>query len=548
MTMNHQRFAAFSRFGRRFLCSAAEQKQTAPNSPCTRKLVVPPPPDRPELDFDFLLDDANAAFIERNIRHRKGIGDVQRVRSLWALLQRFFPPFVPSGDDADNGTQNAKNENGATTASTASTAAGELRQLWHQFYAEAARLPNITSPGAPIGDASAARCVAEFGPSVAVGPTDGTVYPAEEVVSKWHSLRFPRAGSGGRSYAFIGSLSNIERALLDYSLDFLYERLQHDEQGVASVELVDVDDILPLSTTRACGVQQGGYAIPPSSMQYRVFRADQLRFDDPPSSTPANFCDPNLPGPVSDDDDVDLPQQTLATTANNHPNSYDDNFCLSGTAEMGIAHRLRGRVFEEHELPAYFMAQSRCFRLEAPSNQQDTGLYRVHEFNKIELFAVCTERQSDAELDRIVRLQQSLYASLQLRFRVMDMPSEELGAPAARKFDLEAWMPGRKSWGELCSASNCTDFQARRLHLKYRPSAAGAVNANGSAPLRFVHTCNGTGLASTRAMIALLETHQTGRQKGVKLPDVISERMPIERSVGIHCTHQRNAGRLTSFD
>ncbi|KAL3074121.1 hypothetical protein niasHT_033329 [Heterodera trifolii] len=85
MTMNHQKLAAFSRFGRRLLCSAAEQKQTAPNSPCTRKLVVPPPPDRPELDFDFLLDDANAAFIERNIRCRKGIGDVQRVRFLWAM-------------------------------------------------------------------------------------------------------------------------------------------------------------------------------------------------------------------------------------------------------------------------------------------------------------------------------------------------------------------------------------------------------------------------------------------------------------------------------
>uniref|UniRef100_A0A914GYB1 serine--tRNA ligase n=1 Tax=Globodera rostochiensis TaxID=31243 RepID=A0A914GYB1_GLORO len=430
--------AKSSEFRGRHFCSAPEPN-SAPNAFSGWRQSVSSSA-RPDLDFEFLLDDANAAQIEENIRCRKGIGDLQRVRSLWTRLQQHFAPFTPSGDAA------------ATRAGTSD----ELRKLWDQFYAEAALLPNISDPEAPVGDASAARCVALVGPEMpSGGDSKATAYAAEAMVSGWHSLRYPRAGSGGRSYALFGPLALIEQSLMDHAFDFLYEQLRLEEgKGIARVELVNVDDILPVSTTRACGVQQRADNCSPP-IQYRVFRAHQLKFDDDLTA------------------DVDAAAAVGGQPGDEHPsdelraNNYN-GLCLSGTAEMGIAHKLKGRVFDECELPAYFMAQSRCFRPELASNQMDSGLYRVHEFNKIELFAVCTERQSVAELQRIVRLQQSLIDSLQLRYRVLDMPTEELGAPAARKFDLEAWMPGRNCWGELASASNCTDFQARRLQCKYR--------------------------------------------------------------------------------
>uniref|UniRef100_A0A183C016 serine--tRNA ligase n=1 Tax=Globodera pallida TaxID=36090 RepID=A0A183C016_GLOPA len=183
-------------------------------------------------------------------------------------------------------------------------------------------------------------------------------------------------------------------------------------------------------------------------------------------------------------------------------NTYN-GLCLSGTAEMGIARRLKGRVFDECELPAYFMAQSRCFRPELASNQMDSGLYRVHEFNKIELFAVCTEHQSVAELQRIVRLQQSLFDTLQLRYRVLDMPTEELGAPAARKFDLEAWMPGRTTaavqvqknqinFFDLLTAQHLDDFDEATERAETDTAVAVSfkdLSKSDVEQIRTVHAC-----------------------------------------------------------
>ncbi|VDK25718.1 unnamed protein product [Anisakis simplex] len=106
---------------------------------------------------------------------------------------------------------------------------------------------------------------------------------------------------------------------------------------------------------------------------------------------------------------------------------------------------------------------SRCYRPEVSKNAWEARLYRVHEFTKIEMYAVCDDKQSDGILDEFVNLQCEIFESLGLHCRLLDMPTEELGAPAARKFDVEAWMPGRKVFGEVSSASNCTDFQSRRL-------------------------------------------------------------------------------------
>ncbi|GMR49618.1 hypothetical protein PMAYCL1PPCAC_19813, partial [Pristionchus mayeri] len=198
----------------------------------------------------------------------------------------------------------------------------------------------------------------------------------------------------------------------------------------------------------------------------------------------------------------------------------DRSTALSGTAEMGIASMLRGSIFPAEQLPLRFVAMSRCFRPEISKGAAEAKLYRVHEFTKVEMFTVCAPSQSDAELEFLVDVQKDTMRSLGLHARVLSMPSEELGASAHRKYDIEAWMPGRKLFGEVSSASNCTDFQSRRLGIRY-------TDASGTR--HFAHTCNGTAIAAPRALIAILETFQDEKRKGSlkTLPDPIRHR--IER-------------------
>lgn len=132
--------------------------------------------------------------------------------------------------------------------------------------------------------------------------------------------------------------------------------------------------------------------------------------------------------------------------------------------------------------------------------------YRVHQFTKVEMFAVSSSCQSDSLLNEFVRIQEDIFTSLGLALRTLDMPPHELGAQAARKFDVEGWLPGKKKWGELSSASNCTDYQSRRLGITSKDS--------------YLHTINGTACAIPRLIIALLETYQE-KDGSVVLPEVL---------------------------
>jgi seryl-tRNA synthetase len=155
-------------------------------------------------------------------------------------------------------------------------------------------------------------------------------------------------------------------------------------------------------------------------------------------------------------------------------------------------------------LPLRVAGISHCFRTEAGAHGRESkGLYRVHQFSKTEMFVFCRPEDSEAELDRLLAIEQKIFDALEIPYRVIEVASGDLGAPAYRKFDIEAWMPGRGdngSWGEVTSASNCTDFQARRLKTRYR-------KADGGKP-EIVHTLNGTALSNARAILALVEIHQ----------------------------------------
>ena len=180
--------------------------------------------------------------------------------------------------------------------------------------------------------------------------------------------------------------------------------------------------------------------------------------------------------------------------------------CASiATAEFTLGGYNAGKVIPAEQLPVKFAGLSHCFRREAgAAGQFSKGLYRVHQFTKVEMFVFCLPSESEAMLDRLIGVEEKIFQGLEIPYRIVDTCTGDLGGPAYRKFDIEAWMPGRGEkgeWGEITSASNCTDYQARRLGIRYK-------DQGGKNP--FVHTLNGTALAVSRTLIALLENFQTG--------------------------------------
>ncbi|MFN9878549.1 MAG: serine--tRNA ligase, partial [Planctomycetota bacterium] len=182
----------------------------------------------------------------------------------------------------------------------------------------------------------------------------------------------------------------------------------------------------------------------------------------------------------------------------------DSDLCLVATAEITLGGYLADEILSLEQLPIKMCGISHCFRTEAGAHGRATrGLYRVHQFTKVEMFAFTTPEQSDALHDELRQIECDLFDALEVPYRVVDTATGDLGGPAYRKWDLEAWMPGRGEageWGEVTSTSNCTDYQARRLNIRYKKS--------GEKGTHFVHTLNGTAIALSRGLIAVLENHQ----------------------------------------
>jgi seryl-tRNA synthetase len=178
----------------------------------------------------------------------------------------------------------------------------------------------------------------------------------------------------------------------------------------------------------------------------------------------------------------------------NVPEESTMGHCLTATAEFPLAAMHADECLSK--LPIKYAGHSHCFRAEGLDGARNRGLYRVHQFTKVELFAFCDPEESHQMLQEFVKLETDIFNELELNFKVLNMPLNDMGAPAYQKFDIEAWMPGRNDWGEISSASNCIDYQAKRLNIKRQRDN------------RHVHTVNGTAIAVTRMMVALLETHQ----------------------------------------
>ncbi|XP_051934918.1 serine--tRNA ligase, mitochondrial [Hippocampus zosterae] len=333
-------------------------------------------------------------------------------------------------------------------------------QLDQKHYSQALRLPNTTHPDVPIGDESQAKIVELVGqkPKFDFKPR-GHVELGEQLGGLIRQRHLAHV-SGHRSYYLWGAGARLQIALQNFALDTLQRR--------GFIPLV-VPDMLKSAVFEGCGMQ-------PNAHRSQVYSLD-----------PARFPDLNL----------------------------------AGTGEVGVAGYFMDHAVNLKDMPVRTVCSSTCYRAETDTGRETWGLYRVHHFNKVEMFGVTaneTGEESAQLLEEFVSLQKEIFSALELHYRVLDMPTQELGLPAYRKYDIEAWMPGRNSYGEISSGSNCTDYQSRRLNILYERD-------DGS--LQYAHTVNATACAIPRTIIAILETHQT-KEGSVIVPKALQPYLGLE--------------------
>ncbi|BDA51395.1 Serine-tRNA ligase [Coccomyxa sp. Obi] len=314
---------------------------------------------------------------------------------------------------------------------------------------EGQKLPNLSHPEAPVGGEEAARLIKEVGSRCNMG------FDVKDHMAIGHALDLIDFETGatvsGAKFVYLRrAAALLEMALCNYAM-----------QKVAAKGFVPMTtpDLVRESVLMKCGFQ-------PRGENTQVYSVREM------------------------------------------------GLCLTGTAEVPLAAVYMDQIIPEEQLPIRLAAFGHCFRTEAGSaGSASRGLYRVHQFSKVEMFVLSTPAQSEAMLQELCDIEEEIFTELGLHFQMLDMPTGDLGAPAYRKIDIEAWMPGLQRYGEISSASNCTDYQARRLNIRYRPSILDVEDSKVSKKLRkvpteFVHTLNATACAVPRLIVAILENFQ----------------------------------------
>ena len=204
----------------------------------------------------------------------------------------------------------------------------------------------------------------------------------------------------------------------------------------------------------------------------------------------------------------------------------DDDLVLVGTSEQSIGPMHGGEVLNEKDLPKRYVGISTCFRREAGAYGKDTrGILRVHQFNKIEMFSFCRPQDSEKEHQFFLEMEESLMRLLEVPYRVVQLCAGDLSVPSAATYDIEAWMPGQNQYRETHSTSNCTDFQARRLNIRYRGIGNGQAKK-----IEFVHTLNGTAFATGRTLIAIIENYQQ-EDGSIAVPKALQKYIGLKKIV-----------------
>jgi len=196
-----------------------------------------------------------------------------------------------------------------------------------------------------------------------------------------------------------------------------------------------------------------------------------------------------------------------------------DNLYLVGTSEQSMGAMHAGEIFEGKDLPQRYLGFSTCFRREAGAYGKDTrGIFRVHQFDKVEMFSFCRPEDSKKEHKFFLEMEEKLMKSLKIPYRLVQICTGDLGFPTAAKYDIEAWLPSENRYRETHSTSNCTDFQARRLNIHYRTKRG----------LEFVHTVNGTAFAIGRILIAIIENYQQ-KDGSIKVPEALQKYLKFQK-------------------
>ncbi|KAF0852934.1 mitochondrial seryl-tRNA synthetase (SerRS) [Andalucia godoyi] len=314
-------------------------------------------------------------------------------------------------------------------------------------------IPNLVDPSVPIGDESRNEIVFQSDVSFPGSGGKGESVKRDHVeLARLCDLIDTEAASrvsGARFYYLKNEAALMELALVNYAVHFMVQK-----GWVPHI----TPDLVRLGVVQGCGFQPRGEA----KQLYEVAESDLV---------------------------------------------------LTATAEIPLSGIHMDSILTGPALPLKYVAFGRCFRTEiGHAGSENRGIYRVHQFSKVEMFAFCSPDRSVEFLESIRSAQMEFFESLDIPFRVLNMASGELGAPATKKYDIEGWMPGAGKWGELSSASNCTDYQARRLNIRVRESA-------NDKPV-FVHTLNGTVCAVPRTLIAIWENGQDD-SGNIRVPKVL---------------------------
>ena len=411
------------------------------------------------LDYRFIKDNLEA--VKENIRNRNMKADADRVVMLFDkrnelvtglqnLQQQRNANAAAMKGKMDADTRNRLIEEGKKLKEDIAATEAELESVEKELDTEGRRIPNMAHPAAPIGKEDK------------------------------DNLEVKRVGS---------------------PTQFDFEPKDHVQLG-QELDIIDFDSATKVSGTKFYYLKNEGVFLELGLVRYAMDILQKKGFT--PFITP------------------DIAREEILEGIGFNPRGDESNVytiegegtCLVGTAEITLGGYYSGTILSAEKLPLRMAGLSHCFRREAgAAGQFSKGLYRVHQFTKVEMFAYCLPEESDALHEELRSIEEEIFSGLDIPFRVVDTCTGDLGAPAYRKWDLEAWMPGRNGgeWGEVTSTSNCTDFQARRLNIKYK-------DADGKN--KYVHMLNGTAIAVSRAIIAIVENFQQA-DGSVRLPKAL---------------------------
>jgi seryl-tRNA synthetase len=417
------------------------------------------------LDYRFIVENLDA--VKRNIDDRNMRADADAVvrlfnrrtalsSALQALQQKRNANAAAMKGKVEPDRRSALVEEGKKLKEDIAAAEAELGKTEAELDAEARRIPNMAHPEAPVGKEDK------------------------------DNLEIKRVG---------------EPRVFDF------DPLDHVALG-QNLDIIDFDAGTKVSGTKFYYLKNEGVFLELGLVRYALDILQQRGFT--PFITPDVAREEILEGIGFNPRGAESNVYTLE----------NEGTCLVGTAEITLGGYCANTIFPKEKLPLRMAGLSHCFRREAgAAGQFSKGLYRVHQFTKLEMFVYCLPEDSGRFHEELRSIEEDIFAGLEIPFRVVDTCTGDLGAPAYRKWDLEAWMPGRANppsrdggeWGEVTSTSNCTDYQARRLNIKYKDE---------DGKNRFVHMLNGTAIAVSRGIIAILENFQQA-DGSVRIPPAL---------------------------